>query len=572
MQNALKTALRMSLLALRAQATPAAALRVTSAFGTRYGGLTRQAQPIAARFPAVDPYRALSTSATPLSKEEAHKMLLKWSELNREGMSRLKQGSDIDLEEAERLFREASQSIAMLGNTPYKLISNANLASCLLRRNRAADAIVLFNEALSDQKGLQQLPLEQVATLYTELASAQEALGKIPDSISSRLRARQVYLLACEKFVNLARQALTTPSDNNNGPTREQLITNAINTWRGAASCEFAAAVMLYNRGDFNEAVNHLKAVIADFKYFMESQLALTGVPFAPEVNGVKKPLIDADSLPLGPPNAPAVTFGLLGLLPSRNAEQLKATYCSVASDMIECQRSLGSAYLDRGLIAEAGDCYVAACELAVSRDQADPEGRVALGVLAESSKALRKTSENIEAQYEELCHQDGVPTGVSEDVLRSSPANAGYELAVPDVDAIEKRPNLTISTSELQRLRFLKKFETMENIRERMRKIFKKHIEHEAKHRNLKSSLDPNSKEFEEIRRLAQKFKDEIVITPEIQASIDASKAMEAEVRTRRAKEYLQARSQMLARQNDLRKILSKLGAPPASSSKEEA
>ncbi len=107
--------------------------------------------------------RAFSTNVpiSQLSSEEKQNLinniLQKWSHLNKEGTALMSAGLPSDLEQAESFFRQAMNAVAILKSSPYRLISMSNLGSCLLRRNRPADAVHLFRSILMDVTALQRV-------------------------------------------------------------------------------------------------------------------------------------------------------------------------------------------------------------------------------------------------------------------------------------------------------------------------------------------------------------------------------------------------------------------------------
>ncbi len=313
----------------------------------------------------------------------------------------------------------------------------------------------------------QQLSNEQVASIYTELASALEANGDVPAAVQELHHAKGRFVAACERFVTMVTHPTATGSGSvPDDAQRMKLVENAIASWRGATSCEFRASVTIHKQGDWEGAANHLNSVITDLTYFVNSLVALShpSNPTSP------------DDLPTPPPSSPSITIPLLTLVAELPQTKILDYVQNVTSDLVEAHQSLGATLLDLERYEQACDAYVQACELVLNNHFSR-----FLEILSDASKSLRIAYERLEELSSSLAEQqDGAAAAKA---ATSSSANKFSATAAANA----------VRTSQLsrQRAEVLKGLESFDKTRARMRLLFNEYTTRQAKiHEDNKRKL----------------------------------------------------------------------------------
>lgn len=215
---------------------------------------------------AVDPTSLTKGIRTFSSDNTSNTLVQKWSELNRNGMQLLQQGNATDYEAAEACFREACTVVDSIPASPHRILSMANLASCLVRRSKPGDAIHIFRSLLLDRASLSKVPNEQIAAIYQELATALEMNGDLPGSQNELQNAYMAFMSACAKIT----EALENPPPQVGAYTPEakaRHATTAMTAWRSAANCQFRISVASYRLGHWDATSDQLKRVRSSILY-----------------------------------------------------------------------------------------------------------------------------------------------------------------------------------------------------------------------------------------------------------------------------------------------------------------
>lgn len=430
------------------------------------------------------------------STEDGGSRLQRWSELNRKGMQLLQQGNASDYEAAEGCFREACAVVEGIPNSPHRILSLANLASCLVRRSKPGDAIHIFRALLLDRAALAKVPSEQVAAVYQELATALEMNGDLPGSQNELQNAYLSFMSACAKIT----EALANPPAQVGQYTpaaRVRHSTTAMTAWRSAANCQFRTCVASYRLGHWDATADQLKRV--------RSACVCPVSPSPPRITPTAHPsplravpllslqlIVDLDymlqclnsakggTLPVAPPPAttPPVTLAVSQLALSLEKQALEEYISSTTQDTIEARMSLGAVLLDMRLMRECVDAYVSACKTALDNDV-----NLFLRAIAEVSRTLRVAFEKLgderEALREQLANAQAQGQGQSQAGSARAGSQAGDGTAANGGAAAAAGPGpggAQTSVLMAQRSRALRGMEEIDRARSLLRPMLDKY------------------------------------------------------------------------------------------------
>ncbi len=282
--------------------------------------------------------------STTISHEETMKILSEWSVQNQEGMKYLQGTTDTELTQAERCFREATNKASLFPRLPYRSLSMANLASCMMRRGRVQDAIHMFRHVVMELPRFPQVPPQQIATVYSELSTAYSVVGELDNSIRELHHASTYFIRECERLI-------AQISDSNfTGEPRTQALGQAINAWRSAIAMRMSIGSTMHKKGDLESARDQFIKVSAEVKVFHTALAKLTKLEDPPSV---------LDFINEGSPTLPSVTTPLLSFLPEMDLETiLKPLTQALATDYWTALQSVGACQLDLKDVPEAIETY----------------------------------------------------------------------------------------------------------------------------------------------------------------------------------------------------------------------
>lgn len=289
-------------------------------------------------------FRSTRQFSTTISHEETMQILSEWSIKNQEGMKHLQGATEMELNHAERCFREATNQASLFPRLPYRSLSMANLASCMMRRGRVQDAIHMFRQVLTDLPRFPQVPPQQIATVYSELATAYDVAGELDNSIRELHRASEYFIRECERLI-------AQVSDSNfTGQARTQALGQAINAWRSAISMRMSIATTLHKKSDLAAARDQFMRVAAEVRVL---HVALS------ELTGTTSPPSDLAFINDGSPTVPSVTTPLLSFLSEMDQEEiLKPLTQAAATDYWTALQSVGACQLDLKDVPDAIETY----------------------------------------------------------------------------------------------------------------------------------------------------------------------------------------------------------------------
>jgi tetratricopeptide (TPR) repeat protein len=374
-----------------------------------------------------------------------------WAHLNFRGMEFLRSGTVTDLDNAESCFNECANAMEQYPLLPYRSLSLANLASCLMRKGNYKEAIKIFQPLTQQLLLYKQISISQIATIHMELASAYELsgqhdlsvkelyvassrfahaaahfLGQIQGSDQSHFQLSQQFDLnsaslqeqedAVLKTKQLLHETLKNPSQNDilREDQRAIAYSNAIESWRTALGCRYSAIVLQHRMANLDFALTELKKLTSVYKYVLDCVEVVQRVRWdcgegelgdVSTITNEKGEAVDIDktlkphpqgakmlqSYPLCPPEAKVVTSDLTKLFPDISLHHLHELYGRVTVEYVSILHSLANVYIDQG------DFENVCATLQHSVDTMNPMDEEAfLKVASEGSKTLRLLYERL--------------------------------------------------------------------------------------------------------------------------------------------------------------------------------
>lgn len=374
-----------------------------------------------------------------------------WAHLNYRGMEFLRSGKVGDLDNAESCFNECSNAMERFPLLPYRSLSLANLASCLMRKGNYKEAIKIFQPLTQQLLLFKQVAVSQIATIHMELASAYELSGQHDLAVKELYVASSRFVHAAAHFLgqiqgsdtthfamsapasfgqmspgeqdqhianakNLTRESEQNPPQHDvlREDQRAMAYSSALESWRTALGCRYSAIVLQHRMANLDFAFTELRKLATVYKYIIDCCETVqkahwdAGVGEVGDVSTItdeKGQPVDIDKTlklnpkggkilelyPQCPPEAKVVTSDLARLFPDVSLHHLNEIYGRTTVEYVSVLHSLANVYID------LGDFEKVCSTLEASVDCMNPMDEEAfLQVASESSKTLRLLYEKL--------------------------------------------------------------------------------------------------------------------------------------------------------------------------------
>jgi len=405
-----------------------------------------------------------------------------WSNLNQEGMTQLRSGNPQELNNAERCFREASNLMAKYPMLPYRSLSLANLASCLVRKGRYNDAINMFRPLLLELPMFTQVSLAQIATVHMELATAYELIGDLSAASRELNIASSRFVAGASNYMKQI-YAMNQPAESvatsATSQQRQLLTVNTINAWKSALGCRFSAAVLLHKQGEWEASEQNLQKLLIVYKYM----LACVEVT---RLNPNLSPTEVGALFPPTPTEALIVTSELVYLLPGLDQTYLDELFTEAVSDITNVQQSVAAVNMDLQNIEVSCAAYEDAVRLTLRGDQKN-----FMAVISDISKSLRLLYEKL--QYEHATSEFD---------------ERGQRIKSSEDDFLADQDPRAVVFRHASRETLARAMKAIDRCRSHMRGIFQEYVKKlEEEMRNTKTTVDRSKLPPELLRFFEEAF-----------------------------------------------------------------